>query len=313
MVLLHLGNRCDRTFWRVICKSTNGIYLEELSGQRGKYSKLYSVDIHSDMAPLLTPTDFWSWTSICYRSTENAFLSARLLWQDLDSSKRAQEKIDHDRDEDPDAAEEEDGYENIDGDIRQREVETTGRTIVDTLRIYVGNLEFETLLRGLVTLVHTKRRLEKYDMLWAHSLFYSWINSHLMHEMSTFSIALLLMDRYHCDGRFDNSTVRRMQAFLEEHSFRAFFHNCFSGDNERICAAFQMVGFLNEPDQWLIEEGIAILQYRGYSAGVWKNRFNAHHYGADAALADWDPFVCAAAETCHEKSFEHACASCQPG
>ena len=281
MTLHCLDNRHDRMIWRLICKSTNNIYLEERASRRKEYSERYDVDIQSEEAKLLTPAHFRDWTSVCCRSTENAFLSARLLWENLDGSKCARERIYHDRDEDSHEADEEDGHENIDGNARQREVETARQTVVDTLRVYVGDQEFETRLRGLVD---NERNLMRYDMLWAHSLFYSWIHSRPMHDMSTFSIALLLMERYLRNGRFNNDAVRRMQASFGEHRFRAFFHNCLSGDNEKIYAAFQMVRILNEPDQWLIQEGITILEHRGYSAGVWENRFSTHNCRADTTF-----------------------------
>ena len=278
MTLHFLDNRRDRMTWRLICGFTNSIYLAERESRKKEYSERRNVDLQSDEAPLLTPADFRTWTSVCYRSTENAFLSARLLWSNLDGSQHARERIDYDRDENSFEADTADGYESIDGDFSQHEVETARQAVVDTLRIYVGDQEFEMHLRALV---HTERNLERYDMLWAHSLFDSWIHSHPIHDMSTFSIALLLMERYICDGQFDNDAVLRMRALLGEHRFRAFFHNCLSGDNEKIFAALQVVQFLNEPDQWLIQDGITILQYRGYSARTWKDVLSARHCRTD--------------------------------
>jgi hypothetical protein len=287
MILLYLDNRDDRTVWRLICRFTNNSYLKERCSRRKGYSERHKVDIQSSKAILFTSADFRCWTSICYRSNEDAFLAARLLWKNLDGSSRAPKQIglrgelESAEQHSNHGQSQHDGYEDIDGNIKQHKVETARRTLVDTLRDYLGDRSFETHLRGLVS---TKRQLERHDMTWAHALFYSWIHSHPMHDMSTISIALLLMERYHYDGRFDNDAVRRMQALFGEHKFRGFFHDCLSGGNEKIYAAFQIVALLHEPDQWLIQEGITILQYRGYSAGVWKNRFSAHHCHVDAAF-----------------------------
>jgi hypothetical protein len=120
----------------------------EVRRSRAKdHPKRHHVNIRSHEAILRTPAYFRHWTSICYRSTENAFLSARLLWGDLDDPNRARERIDHRGDKDSQQADEEDGYENLDEDIRQREVKAISHRVVDTLRVYVGDRKFDTRLR----------------------------------------------------------------------------------------------------------------------------------------------------------------------
>jgi len=92
----------------------------------------------------------------------------------------------------PQQADEEDGYETLDEDIRQREVKTISHRVVDALRIYVGDRKFDTRLRFWVDIGEDPMRSH---ILEARSPFCPWTHSRSIHDMSTFYIALLLLLR----------------------------------------------------------------------------------------------------------------------
>jgi hypothetical protein len=139
MILHCLDNRHDRTTWRLLCKCTNDVYLKERERRANECSKRYDVGIKSDEAILRTLVDFRHWTSISHRITDNAYLSARLLWENLDDPKCARERTDHGEDRNSHEVDEKDGFGDVDENVRQREVNTVRRRTVDTLRTYVGD------------------------------------------------------------------------------------------------------------------------------------------------------------------------------